>query len=212
MISRNSPHGGHTLFAAEQGILDSSSLTGAAGMDSCPCSAGFPSKGPDGTESSYTTKPDLAGLRSLNSHGLPHDGAAASNGLQIGHAATAGRGMAGGSRGRDRGRERSQGGRRGLLQERTHRLRLSEEGVHDREGLRLSYSGGGKIPKIGVRRWGDGMRARSPINRANSANAIVEQLLFAVFWRRGRTRTRTIWRICGGGVWNEKDKLLVSTQ
>jgi hypothetical protein len=113
-----------TILAAKERILDSSGLAVAAGMESCFPSACFSRESPDGSQSSDPTEPHLAGLCGLHSEGLSHDGATTGNGLQIGHAATAGRGLAG------RGREGAKHGRRGLLQEWAHGLRLAKYGVH----------------------------------------------------------------------------------
>lgn len=113
----------HTILAAKESILDSSSLTVVAGVKSCFSSACLSREGPDGTESSHATEPHLAGFCGLHSEGLSHDGAATSNGLQIGHAATTWR-LAG------RGGEGAKRGRRGLLQEWAHGLRLAKYSVH----------------------------------------------------------------------------------
>ena len=113
-----------TILAAKERVLDSSGLAVVAGMESCFPSACFSRESPDGSQSSDPTEPHLAGLCGLHSEGLSHDGAATGNGLQIGHAAAAGRGLAG------RGREGAKHGRRGLLQEWAHGLRLAKYGVH----------------------------------------------------------------------------------
>lgn len=63
-------------------------------------------------------------LCSLYSHGLAHDGAPASENLQIGHGSSAGRSAMG------RSRERTKGGGRGLAEEGTHWTGLSKEGLH----------------------------------------------------------------------------------
>jgi hypothetical protein len=94
-------------------------------MESRFPSARLSGESPDGTESSHATESHLAGLGGLHGERLSHDGAATSNGLQVGHAATTRGSVAG------RGRERAEGSRRGLLQERTHGLRLTKYGVHD---------------------------------------------------------------------------------
>lgn len=69
-----------------------------------------------------------ARARALHGKGFAHDGAAASNELQVGHAATAGRGAVGGSG----GGEGPQRGRRGLVQERAHGPRLMKKRLHCR--------------------------------------------------------------------------------
>jgi hypothetical protein len=113
-----------TILTAKKRVLDSSGLAVVAGMESCFPSACFSRESPDGSKSSDPAEPHLARLCGLHSEGLSHDGAATSNGLQIGHAATTGRGLAG------RGREGAKRGRRGLLQEWAHGLRLAKYGVH----------------------------------------------------------------------------------
>ena len=115
----------YILLTAKKSILDSSGLAVVTSIESCFSSACFSGESPDSTESSYATESHLAGFGSLHGEGLSHNGAATSNGLQIGHAATTGRGLAG------RGGERAKCGRRGLLQEGTHGLRLAKHGVHD---------------------------------------------------------------------------------
>jgi hypothetical protein len=108
----------HTILTAKEGILDSSSITVLAGVD--PGLSGFTRESPNGTKRSSATKTYSARLCGLNSEGLSHDGAATSNGLQIGHAAT----TTGG------GREGSKSGGGRLLQERAHGLRLTKHSVH----------------------------------------------------------------------------------
>ena len=109
----------HTILTAKEGILDSSSITVVAGVD--PGLSGFARESPNGTKSSSATQTHSARLCGLDSESLSHDGAATSNGLQIGHtAATTGGGREG---------SKSGGGR--LLQERAHRLRLTKYSVHD---------------------------------------------------------------------------------
>lgn len=88
---------------------------------------GLARKGSDCTQASHATE-TTASLGRLNCQRLAHDGAATSDGLQIGHAATAGRGRGLVTRG---GRQRSKGSGGGLFQERTHSLGLAEDGVHD---------------------------------------------------------------------------------
>ena len=70
-------------------------------------------------------RPPLPDLCGLNSESLSHDRAAASNGLQIGHAATAWGGNT------SRGGEGSESGWRSVFQEGTHGLRLTKDGIHD---------------------------------------------------------------------------------
>lgn len=86
---------------------------------------GLARESPHGSHGCNATQSHLAGLCGLDSQSLSHNRAAASDGLQIGHAATTGRGLAGGRReGAERGRSR-------LLQEGAHGLGLAKNGVHD---------------------------------------------------------------------------------
>jgi hypothetical protein len=97
-------------------------------------------EGPHGSDGSDATETNLAGLCGLHGHCLAHDGAAASNGLQVGHAAAAGRGGM-----TSRRRECSEGGRRRLHQEGAHGLGLTKDCVHDCgfrfEQCRLGFGG-----------------------------------------------------------------------
>lgn len=112
-----------TFLTTKNGILHGPGLMSAAGMEPSPSS--FAREGPHGPDGRQATQTHLARLCGLDSQCLSHDGAATSNGLQVGHAATTGRGMAG------RRREGSERGRRSLLQERAHGLRLTKNCVHD---------------------------------------------------------------------------------
>jgi hypothetical protein len=116
----------HTILTAKQSVLDSSGLALGTGMEFCLSSARLARESPDGSESSNATKSHLARLCGLHSEGLSHDGAATSNGLQIGHAATTGGGLTGGGG----GGEGAKCGRGGLLQKWAHCLRLAKYGVH----------------------------------------------------------------------------------
>jgi hypothetical protein len=115
----------HTILATKKSVLDSSGLTIVSSMESGFPTACFSRESPDGSEGSDATEPHLAGLCGLHGEGLSHDGAATSNGLQIGHAATTWRGLAG------RGGEGAQSGWGSLLQEWAHGLRLTKNSVHD---------------------------------------------------------------------------------
>ena len=114
----------HTFLAAKKSVLDSSSLAVVTGMESGLSSACLARESPDGAEGSDAAEPHLAGLCGLHGEGFAHYGAATSNGLQIGHAASTGRGLAGG------GGEGAKSGRGGFLQEWAHGLRLAEYCVH----------------------------------------------------------------------------------
>jgi hypothetical protein len=116
-----------TILTAEQSVLDSSGFALGTGMESCFSSACLARESPDGSESSNATESHLAGLCGLHGEGLSHDGAATSNGLQIGHAATTG----GDLTGRGGGGEGAKRGRGGILQKWAHCLRLAKYGVHD---------------------------------------------------------------------------------
>ena len=85
-----------TILTAKQSVLDSSGLALGAGMEPCFSSACLARESPDGSECSNATESHLAGLCGLHGEGLSHDGAATSNGLQIGHAATTWGGLTGG--------------------------------------------------------------------------------------------------------------------
>jgi hypothetical protein len=82
-----------TVLTTEKRILDSSSLMRTTGMESGFASAHFSRESPDCAESSNATETNFAGLGCLNGESFTHDGAATSNGLQIGHATTTWRGM-----------------------------------------------------------------------------------------------------------------------
>ena len=94
-----------TILTAKQSVLDSSGLALGTSMESCFSSARLARESPDGSEGSDATEPHLAGLCGLHGEGLAHDGAATSNGLQVGHATATGGGLAG------RGRESAERGR-----------------------------------------------------------------------------------------------------
>lgn len=75
----------------------------------------------------------VAGAGTLHSESLAHDGAAAGDELQVGHAAAAGRSAVGGGR----GGKGPQGRGRGLVQKRTHGPRLVKKRLHcGQEGSR----------------------------------------------------------------------------
>ena len=57
----------------------------AAGMKLSFASAGLAGEATDALESSNAAKSDLSGLRGLDGHSRSHNGAAAGNGLQVGH-------------------------------------------------------------------------------------------------------------------------------
>ena len=66
---------------------------------------------------------------SLHGHGFAHDGAAACKHLQVGHAATTGRGCVSADESSARGK-RAQGGRRCLLQEGAYAAGFTEKCLH----------------------------------------------------------------------------------
>jgi hypothetical protein len=115
------------MIIRKEAILNSSGFIGSACMKSGFSGVDLARECSNGAHSSNAAQPHLARLCSLNSEGLAHDRAAASNGLEVGHAATAGGGIA------SAGGERSESGRRSLFQERTHSLRLAKDSVHDCE-------------------------------------------------------------------------------
>lgn len=71
-------------------------------------------------------KNSVAGAGTLDGKRLTHNGAAASDKLQVGHAAATGRSAVSGGR----GGEGPQGRRRGLVQEGTHSPRLVKKRLH----------------------------------------------------------------------------------
>lgn len=102
-------------------------------MDPGFASACLPGECADTSDRSHSAHTELGGSGSLDGEGLAHDGAATSDGLQIGHAATTWRRTWVGG-----GRKGTQSRGRSLFEERTHALGLAKNGVH----------GGGKIRRM----------------------------------------------------------------
>lgn len=119
----------HTGIVSESNAVDGPGFVRTTGVQFGLAGLGVTRESADSSDGANATKTSSAGLGTLNSHGLAHDRAAASNCLQVAHSTAAGRDQSS-VVAADGGRERTEGSRRRLLQERTHGLRLAEDRVH----------------------------------------------------------------------------------
>lgn len=130
----------------DEGGIDSAGIFVTAGVDTGAARLGVGAQRADASDRrvSHLGRSTVAVLSRLDGQGLSHDGAAMSEQLQLGHGSATGRD---GHLGRrldgmraSRGRQRTQLGGRGRLQEGAHGLGLAQGSLHDEQQVVFEQS------------------------------------------------------------------------